>query len=196
MIQQGCIESLAIAWLPRTNPAMQPPVSDSLGVKKSHAAGNSSAFHLESYAATACLGQSKFSLNVTALQLHALQAEEFGAACVQLYPNAAVRYAEVSTSSFRSKDSTQTAGTNKPCLVFNTLVTKMVASASLAIWKSSMSLSGYGQTTSEFKTKKGDEPSSSNSLASARGPAVPMGSFSCTQQGNCQVSMLNNQDWC
>jgi hypothetical protein len=36
--------------------------------------------------------------------------------------------------------------------------------------------------TSEFKTKKGAPvPSSSFSLAKARGPAVPMGSVSCEQ---------------
>eukprot|EP00955_Chlamydomonas_euryale_P034396 349777-Chlamydomonas_euryale.AAC.6 len=60
----------------------------------------------------------------------------------------------------------------------------MVASAFLALWKSSMSLSGYSQITSELRTKKGwPEPSSSSSRASASGPAVPIGSASCSAKG-------------
>lgn len=65
----------------------------------------------------------------------------------------------------------------------STFVTRMVASAPRAVWKSSMSFMGYGQTTSLFSTKNGlPEPSSSKCRASARGPAVPMGSVSCTAQ--------------
>ena len=61
-----------------------------------------------------------------------------------------------------------------------TLVTKMVPSAPWDLWKASSSLSGYSQVTSELNTKNGS-PSLRCSLASARGPAVPMGSVSWLQ---------------
>ena len=54
----------------------------------------------------------------------------------------------------------------------------MVPSFPWALWKSTISLNGKSQITSELRTKNGSLPEARISLARAKGPAVPSGSVS------------------
>ncbi len=67
----------------------------------------------------------------------------------------------------------------------HTLVTKMVASAPDSLCLVRRSCRGNSQMTSLLSTKNGSPlPSSRISRATARGPAVPMGSVSCSDCGH------------
>lgn len=59
------------------------------------------------------------------------------------------------------------------------MLTTMVPSFPCALWKSTISLKGKSQMTSELRTKKGSSDEVRMSFAKANGPAVPRGSDSC-----------------